>query len=123
MRLVGAVSNQQATPGLEAAARAYRHAIRAGLTAQPPPRTDLRLPMGAIQEAALAVLLEAPEPLERRNVHALVECRLGQSVSSDTVGSFLSVAARADSSAIVRVSLGRYSLSRAELSESDSRPR
>ena len=50
--------------------------------------------MGAIQAAVLDVLGEAHAPIGPREVHAAVEQRLGQPVSKDTIGSYLSVAAR-----------------------------
>jgi hypothetical protein len=52
--------------------------------------------MGAIQAAALDVLGEAQAPMRPREVHAAVEQVLGQPVSRDTIGSYLSVAARAE---------------------------
>jgi hypothetical protein len=65
------------------------------------PRRELRLRMGAIQEAVLAVLGEASNPLRPCDIHALVEQRLARRVSDDTVSSYLSVAAR-DKRSIVR---------------------
>jgi hypothetical protein len=68
--------------------------------------------MGAIQAAALDVLGAAQAPMRPREVHAAVEQRLGQSVSSDTIGSYLSVAARSDALPVVRTGPGLYALAR-----------
>jgi hypothetical protein len=50
--------------------------------------------MRAIQAAVLDVLGEAHAPMRPSEVHDALEQRLGQPVSSDTIGSYLSVAAR-----------------------------
>jgi hypothetical protein len=76
----------------------------------PPPRHPLRLPAGAICEAAVAVLSEAREPLRPGDIRLLVEHRLDRPVSQDTVSSFLSVAARRAFLPIERVSRGLYVL-------------
>lgn len=107
MRLSGALSNQQALPKLEAAVRALVR-CRRRTTSTMPERRALRLPMGAIQDAVLAVLAGAVEPMRPREVHAEVEQRLGRPTSQDTVSSFLSVAARRASLPVERVNYGRY---------------
>jgi len=64
--------------------------------------------MGVIQAAVLEVLADAELPMKRRDIHTFVERRLRRKVSMDTVGSFLSVAARAGSTPVGRVSPGVY---------------
>jgi len=68
--------------------------------------------MGAIQAAALDVLGEARAPMRPREIHDAVEQRLGQPVSRDTIGSYLSVAARAEAPPVIRTGPGLYSLTR-----------
>ena len=62
--------------------------------------------MGAIQDAVLGVLGDAARPMRRPEVHRAVELRLQRKVSVDTVGSFLSVAARSPALPVVRVGAG-----------------
>jgi len=64
-------------------------------------RAPLRLRMGAIQAAVLDVLGEANAPMLPRDVHAAVERRLGQPVSKDTIGSYLSAAARSAATPVI----------------------
>jgi len=66
--------------------------------------------MGAIQDAVLDVLANTGRPMRRADVHRAVELRLQRSVSLDTVGSFLSVAARNPDMPVVRVGAGLYDL-------------
>jgi hypothetical protein len=109
MRLSGALSNPQANPRLNAAARAFmRGSYRSASAARVRPL--LRLPMGAIQTAVRVVLEQAEKPMRPCDVHAAVERVLGRRVSQDTVGSFLSVAARRTSMPIERVGPGRYAV-------------
>jgi hypothetical protein len=107
VRLSGALSNPQACPRLGAAARACAEVGKRN-SSSVPKRPVLRLPLGAIQDAVIAVLVEADEPLPPRKVHELVERRFGRPVSQDTVGSFLSVAARRASMPIKRVGRSLY---------------
>ena len=109
MHLTGALSNPQAAPRLEAAARA--HAAAAALIPdQDMPRPRLRPRMGTIQNAVLAVLNEADEPLRPYDIRVRVRRRLPVPVSYDTVASFVSVAARDPSSGVVRLRYGLYSV-------------
>jgi hypothetical protein len=48
--------------------------------------------------------------MRRADVHRAVDLRLQRSVSFDTVGSFLSVAARNPDTPVVRVAAGLYDL-------------
>jgi hypothetical protein len=64
--------------------------------------------MGAIQDAVLAVLRDATEALPPREIHVRAERWLGRSASYNTVVSFLSVAARASASPILRREPGLY---------------
>jgi hypothetical protein len=66
--------------------------------------------MGAIQGAVLDVLAESGEPMRPRDVHASVQRHLQWTVSRDTVGSFLSVAARSASMPVIRTGPGLYEL-------------
>lgn len=65
--------------------------------------------MGAIQAAVLDALGAAQAPRRPREVHAVVEQRLGQPASRGTLGSYLSVAARAEDPPLMP---GLYSLMR-----------
>ena len=69
-----------------------------------------QLRMGAIQDAVLDVLGESSEPMRPRDIHAWVQRHLHCTVSRDTVGSFLSVAARSASVPVIRTGPGRYEL-------------
>lgn len=71
-------------------------------------RPPLKLPLGAIQGAAVAALSSAGRPLSPRELHALVEIALSRPVSRDTVCSYLSVAARKPNSGIRRCGAGLY---------------
>lgn len=64
--------------------------------------------LGAIKPAASATLRDARQPVRPIEVHAEVERLLGRRVSQDTVGSFLSVAARHESSPVERLGRGCY---------------
>jgi hypothetical protein len=66
--------------------------------------------MGAIQDGVLGALGDAGRPMRRAEVHRAVELRLQRKVSVDTVGSFLSVAARNPALPVVRVKAGLYDL-------------
>jgi hypothetical protein len=77
---------------------------------QAPVRAQLRLRMGAIQDAAVEALGNANEPMRPRDIHASVERHLHQTVSKDTVGSFLSVAARNAAMPVIRTGPGLYEL-------------
>jgi hypothetical protein len=69
-----------------------------------------RLRMGAIGGAVLDVLAESSEPMRPRDIHASVQRHLHRIVSRNTVGSFLSVAARSASMPVIRTGPGRYGL-------------
>lgn len=71
-------------------------------------RPVLKLPLGAIQGAALTALRSAGRPLSPRELHALVEIALSRPVSQSTVWSYLSVAARKPNSGIRRCGTGLY---------------
>lgn len=77
-----------------------------------PVRAPLRLRMGTIQAVVLDVLGDAHAPIRPREVHAAVEQRLGQPVSRDTIGSYLSVAARTAAMPVIRTGPGLYALTR-----------
>jgi hypothetical protein len=77
-----------------------------------PARPPLELPQGAIRDAILEVLAAAPGALRAKDIQSRAEQRLGIPVSYDTVGSYLSVACRAATPSVVRVSYGRYQLVR-----------
>ena len=108
MHLRGACSNPQASLRVEAANRALLRVQPRQRACSAPARPVLRLQMGAIQEAVGAALALAAAPMSRHEVHAAVERLLGRRVSQDTVGSFLSVAARRASIPIERVGPGLY---------------
>jgi hypothetical protein len=78
VRVTGALSNRQVAPRLEPAARAYARTTSAGIESAIPKRPVLRLPLGAIQDAVLAVLAEATEGLRPAAIVARVELRLGR---------------------------------------------
>jgi hypothetical protein len=84
----------------------------AGPAAQPVVRRPLRLRTEAIQAAVLDVLDDARTPMRPRDVHAAVERHLERPVSKDTIGSYLSVAARAAATPVVRTVPGLYILTR-----------
>ncbi len=71
-------------------------------------RLALRLPMGAIQAAVLAVAAAEQTPMRPCEVLRAVEHRLGRAVSYDTVSSFLSVAARDPAMPVARAYGQRY---------------
>lgn len=116
MHLRGACSNPQVVSRVEAAARASLRVVTPPLAVGVPTRQVLRLPMGAIQAAAIAAFSGAGTPMRPREVRSAVERRLDRRVSQDTVSSFLSVAARRTSTPIERVGPGLYT------AQSDSRP-
>lgn len=74
--------------------------------------------MGAIEAAVLEVLGEVQAPIPPRDVHAAVERRLGQAISKDTVGRYLSVAARTAAAPVMRTGYGRYALTRSAVRKS-----
>ena len=110
MHLTGACSNPQVHERLEAAQRGLERVVTRRQAGSMPIRRVLRLPIGAIQEAVRAALAAANEPMSRPEVHAAVERLLGRRVSQDTVGSFLSVAARHASTPVERVGPGLYAM-------------
>lgn len=68
--------------------------------------------MGAIQAAALDVLVEAQVPMRPREVHVAIEQRLGQPVSRETIGSYLAAAACNADVPVIRTRPGLYALAR-----------
>ena len=81
-----------------------------------------RLRMGAIQGAVLDVLGKASEPMRGRDIHAAVQRHLHCAVSRDTVGSFLSVAARSASMPVIRTGPGAYELAGQSVADNNDRP-
>ena len=77
-----------------------------------PVRAPPRPRIGAIQAAVLDVLGEAHVPIGPHGLHAAVEQLLGQPVSTDTIGSYLSVAARTAALPVIRTGPGLYALTR-----------
>jgi hypothetical protein len=69
-------------------------------------------PDGSDPAAVLEVLARCRRPIPPRDVHAAVERRLGQPISKDTVGSYLSVAARTAAAPVIRAGPGLYALMR-----------
>jgi hypothetical protein len=65
---------------------------------------------GWIADAVVRVLAHAGVPMHRQQVHAAVECLLGQPVSKDSVDSCLSGGARRKKPQFERVSSGCYRL-------------
>ena len=63
---------------------------------------------GAIQATVLIVLGEARRPMRVREVHAVVEERLGVTVSYHTVCSFLRAAGKKPAIGVERVRYGMY---------------
>ena len=106
MRLTGALSNLDVSDSLDAAVGGKR-----GIAVPVPTRSSrprLRPRLGAIQGTILNVLDEAGRAVGPREVRDLVETRLQQPVSLDTVSSFLSVASRAQRPAVHKVKRGLY---------------
>lgn len=64
--------------------------------------------MGVIQGAVLVVLREAKTAMRPCEVHHAVQTRLDRPISYETAASFLSVAARDESSGVARARHGRY---------------
>jgi hypothetical protein len=81
-----------------------------------------RLRMGAIQGAVLDVLGASSEPMRTRDVHASVQRHLHCTVSRDTVGSFLSVAARSVLMPVIRTGPGLYELAGHSVADENERP-
>ena len=106
VRLTGALSNHDVSNSLDAAIARKRGIAVPAPTRSPRPR--LRPPLGAIQGTILDVLGGAGRAMRAREVRDLVETRLQQSVSLDTVSSFLSVASRARSPAVHKIERGLY---------------
>jgi hypothetical protein len=77
--------------------------------------------MGAIQGAALDALGEAAGPMRPGDLHAAVECRLQRPVSTDTISSFLSAAARSANMPVIRTGPGLYALVRSMADNNDLR--
>ena len=106
VRLTGALSNLDVSDSLDAAVGGKR-----GIAVPVPTRSSrprLRPRLGAIQGTILNVLDEAGRAVGAREVRDLVETRLQQPVSLDTVSSFLSVASRAPRPAVHKVKRGLY---------------
>ena len=113
MRLTGALSNGQVASTLVSVAGKKRELELAGAGASPTCAPSLlRLPQGAIQAAIVAELRASAETLKPKEIHNRIQRQLGRSISYDTVASFLSVTCRAQKPTVVRVSPGRYRLTR-----------
>ncbi len=102
-----ALSNQTTADRLRRLER-----VRTDLLAAPVQTTRVRMVSiprsGVIQAAIMEVLRTHDRPLRGRDIRALVETRLDQPISGNTVQSFLSVACRADDATVVRVGYGLY---------------
>lgn len=84
-------------------------AVRDAMERPEPIRTKLRLTQGAIHKKILEVLKAANAPLSIKQIHELVEQKLGCSISYDTVTSYLTSASRNYSkTGICRVGSGIY---------------
>jgi hypothetical protein len=70
----------------------------------------------------LDVLAASGEPMRLRNIHASVQRNLHCTVSRDTVGSFLSVAARSASMPVIRTGPGLYELAGRSVADKNDRP-
>lgn len=107
MLLIGASYSQGTHDRLRQANRVKRQLLSQNFTvsaAQAPRRRK----QGGIQEMVLTVLSESPSPLSVRQVHALIEERLGGPVSRDTVCSCLTVGVRRGREGLRRVGFGVY---------------
>jgi hypothetical protein len=106
MRLSGALSNQATADALGALVDRKRRLGMVGINEDARPL--IRLPQGAIQAAVLEVLADASGSLRAVEIHSRVQTRLMQSITRDTVTSFLSVGCRSTSLPVIRVGHGRY---------------
>ena len=108
VRLTGACSNHDVAARLDGALERKLQILSPARKTECRPKPPLRLPMGAIQAAALAVLTEADGALNPPEVRSRVESRLRVAVSQDTITSCLSVTCRSSHSPIERVGRGLY---------------
>ena len=109
MRLTGACSNRHVASSL-ASLLARKHKLGIADESESE-RPSIGLPQGAIRDAILEVLSNAPGAcLRAKEIQSRAEQRLGIPVSYDTVCSYLSIACRAEDSSVVRVGYGRYRL-------------
>jgi hypothetical protein len=75
----------------------------------PPPETA-RLGNGVVQRAVVKVLALAGQPMRLRDIHAVVEDRLGQAVSKESVSWCLRMSRCGDEPRFERVAFGSYRL-------------
>ena len=108
MRLTGALSNHDVGAGLEGALERKRQLPPRAQGAEQRLKLRLRLPMGAIQAAAIEVLQDADDALMPLEVRTRVEKRLQTRISQNTISSFLSVACRSGDSPVQRVGHALY---------------